>query len=160
MTKQAHVISNSKFLQWLVKYAFSDQFTATLVGGHCCRHEIEQSFLKTEDSRANKSLVNFSDDYEAADLLIITGPVAKAQVESICEVYESMSQPKWVMVVGTCAISGGYLEHSPLVENSISCKLPVDIIVSGCPVRPADFLSGLIKLQKRIKSGELPRGLQ
>lgn len=160
MNSQINVIANSKLLRWMIKYAFGGKFNATLFGGECCRHEIEQSYLVANEFTDQESIINLCQDHEAADLLLISGPITKAQVPRLLQIYQEMSQPKWVMAVGTCAITGGQLSPSPFVETRLSDLLPIDVIISGCPVRPHDFLLGLMKLQKLIKSGELPRGLQ
>jgi NADH-quinone oxidoreductase subunit B len=160
MNSQQNIIADSKLLRWMIRYAFGDKFNATLFGGDCCRYEIEQSYLTTHEHTQQDSLFNLCKDHEAADLLLLTGPIAKAQVPRLLQIYDEMSQPKWVLAVGSCAMTGGYLSQSPLVETCISDYLPIDIVVSGCPVRPDDFLKGLMKLQKMIKNGELPRGLQ
>lgn len=160
MSEQPNIIAQSKLLRWMIRYAFADKFNLYLFGGDCCRHEIHQSLLIPESSSAQGSIFAINKNHETADLLVITGPLSKLQVPQLIQVYNEMAQPKWVMVLGSCGLNGGYLAQSPLVETSIADYIPVDVVVAGCPVRPHDFLEALMELRSRVKNGELPRGLQ
>jgi NADH-quinone oxidoreductase subunit B len=78
-------------------------------------------------------------DPRQADLLIVGGEISQKLAPYLREVYDSMVFPKYVMVLGASAVSGG-----------VDKILPVDIYVAGSPPRPEAIMHGLIKLQEKI----------
>lgn len=86
-----------------------------------------------------------------ADFIIISGTVTLKMAERIKKVYEQMSEPKYVISMGSCANCGGpYWEHGYHVLKGVDKILPVDVFIPGCPPRPEALEEGMMKLQKMI----------
>jgi Ni,Fe-hydrogenase III small subunit/ferredoxin len=91
-----------------------------------------------------------------ADGLLITGPVTLNMKLALKKTYEAVPEPKIVIAVGACAISGGpYIDHNE-VHNGADSVVPVDLYIPGCPPHPLTILDGLLRLLGRIekKQGE------
>jgi Ni,Fe-hydrogenase III small subunit/NAD-dependent dihydropyrimidine dehydrogenase PreA subunit len=81
-----------------------------------------------------------------ADGLLITGPVTENMRLALRKTYDAVPDPKIVIAVGACAISGGpYIDH-PEVANGADAVVPVDLYIPGCPPHPYTILEGLIGL--------------
>lgn len=87
-----------------------------------------------------------------ADLLIVPGPITKKLVPVFTRVYNQMAEPRWVIAMGSCAISGGAFRDSYSVTKGVDEILPVDVYIPGCPVRPEALIHGILLLRKQILS--------
>ncbi|HEX6383523.1 MAG TPA: NADH-quinone oxidoreductase subunit B family protein [Anaerolineae bacterium] len=90
-----------------------------------------------------------------ADVLICTGPVTLQSRERLRRIYEQMPEPKYVVAVGACAISGGAFQGCYNVVGQVDEVIPVDVYVPGCPPRPEAIIDGLIKLLQNITAGQV-----
>jgi membrane-bound hydrogenase subunit mbhJ len=86
-----------------------------------------------------------------ADLLIITGPVVKKMKDRLLRVYAQIPDPKVVMCVGTCGISGGVFYDSYNLEGPVDDVIPVDVYVPGCPPRPEAIIYGVVKALAKLE---------
>ncbi len=91
-----------------------------------------------------------------ADGLLITGPVTENMKVALQKTYDAVPDPKLVIAVGACAISGGPFVDHPEVLNGASSVVPVDLFIAGCPPHPLTILDGLLRLLGRLESDGWP----
>lgn len=92
-----------------------------------------------------------------ADVLIVSGWVAKKSVPLLRTLYEQMPEPKYVISMGDCANTGGVHAEALMTVRGVDQFLPVDVYIPGCPPRPEVLLGAFIKLQEKIASSPAPR---
>ena len=88
-----------------------------------------------------------------ADLLLVTGIMTRNLEEAARRTYEAMPEPRLVVAVGACAISGGVFAGSYAGRDGIAEVLPVDVYVPGCPPRPEAIIEGLLIAVGRLAPG-------
>jgi NADH-quinone oxidoreductase B subunit len=81
-----------------------------------------------------------------ADVIIATGPVTRQMRERIIRIYEQTPDPKFVVAVGACAMSGCVYRGAYNVMGGLDQVIPVNIYIPGCPARPDAILDGVVKL--------------
>lgn len=86
-----------------------------------------------------------------ADVIVCTGPVTRQLKERIVRIYEQVPDPKFVIAVGSCAMSGCVYRGAYNVLGGIDQVIPVDIYIPGCPPRPDAILDGVVKLLNTLK---------
>ena len=91
-----------------------------------------------------------------ADVLIATGPVTLQAKERLVRIYEQMPSPKFVIAVGSCALSGGVFDGCYDVVGDLSKVIPVNVFIPGCPPRPEAIIYGVVQLLESLKAGKAP----
>ncbi len=115
----------------------------------CCAFE----FTATEASRFDLSrfgmeIVRASP--RQADLMITAGTLTWKMAPQLKRIYDQMAEPKWVIAMGACAISGGIFRSSYSVVPGYNRIIPVDVYLPGCPPRPEALIYAIRMLHKKI----------
>ena len=87
-----------------------------------------------------------------ADILVCTGAITRQARDRLLRIYEQMPEPKFVVAVGACALTGGVFRSCYNVMDGIDSLLPVDAYIPGCPPRPEAIIDGVVKLLSSLKS--------
>jgi NADH-quinone oxidoreductase subunit B len=89
-----------------------------------------------------------------ADLMIVAGRVSQKMAPVLRQIYDQMSEPKWVISMGVCASSGGMFNNYAIVQG-VDHIVPVDIYLPGCPPRPEMLIDAIVKLHDKIQNMKL-----
>jgi len=89
-----------------------------------------------------------------ADVIVCTGPATRQMKDRIIRLYEQTPDPKFVVAVGACAMSGCVYRGAYNVLGGIDQVIPVDIYVPGCPPRPDAIIDGIVKLLKKLENSK------
>ena len=86
-----------------------------------------------------------------ADLIMCAGTITNKMAPAFKRLYDEMAEPKYVIAVGGCAISGGPFKSSYHVVRGIDEIVPVDVFIPGCPPRPEAIMYGMMQLQRKVQ---------
>jgi NADH-quinone oxidoreductase subunit B len=146
--KTSFVVTNiDKFANW----ARSNSIWPLIFGTSCCAIEMmSAASAKYDWSRFGFEVARATP--RQADLIIVAGTICLKMIPVLKRLYEQMPEPKYVIAMGACTISGGpFSINSYSVLKGVDKILPVDIYIPGCPPRPEALLHGMIGLQEKIK---------
>ncbi|WP_436347768.1 NADH-quinone oxidoreductase subunit B [Natronorubrum sp. FCH18a] len=138
-----------KFMNWVRGNSmFMLQF-----GIACCSIEMIHTYaIKHDLDRFGAGVPRASP--RQADVMIVPGTIVSKFGPRMKRVYDQMPEPKFVVGMGSCTISGGPFQHGYNVVKGAEEIIPIDIHVPGCPPRPEALVYGVAKLQERIRNGE------
>ena len=117
--------------------------------GGCNGCELELNALGNVNFDMGRFGIEFVASPRHADGLVISGPLTKNMSRALELAYEGMPDPKFVISVGACAISGGLYENAPGVDRSFLERFKPALYVPGCPPHPLTFLNGILDLLGR-----------
>lgn len=146
--EKAGVILSS--VDWLYNWARSGSVWPLQFGLACCAIEMICAAGSRYDIARFGSEV-FRPSPRQADLLIVSGTVTKKMAPQVVRIFNQMPEPKYVIAMGACAISGGPFKQGYNVLKGIDRYIPVDVYIPGCPPRPEAVLHSLMTLQKSIR---------
>lgn len=119
--------------------------------GGCNACEADVNVLGTVGWDLDRFGIKFVASPRHADGLLVTGPVTKNMEEALKKAYEAVPDPKIVIAVGGCAISGGLFVDHEETNNGVDAIIPVDLYIPGCPPHPLTILDGLLRLLGRLQ---------
>jgi NADH-quinone oxidoreductase subunit B len=118
----------------------------------CCAFEfITAEASRWDMSRFGMEIVRASP--RQADLMITAGTLTWKMAPQVKKIYDQMAEPKWVIAMGSCAISGGIFASSYGVVPGYNHLFPVDVYVPGCPPRPEALIHGIRLLHNKLVKG-------
>src|SRR5664280_1275611 len=141
--------SVEKLVNWTRKASL---FPATF-GLACCAIEMMATGAGRYDL-GRFGMEVFRGSPRQADLMIVAGRVSQKMAPVLRQIYDQMTEPKWVLSMGVCASSGGMFNNYALVQG-VDHVVPVDIYLPGCPPRPEMLLDAILKLHEKIKADPL-----
>src|SRR5579872_3166308 len=120
----------------------------------CCAIEmIAASMARFDIARFGSEVFRASP--RQADLLIVSGTVTKKMAPQVVRLWNQMAEPRYVIAMGACAISGGPFKQGYNVLKGIDRYIPVDVHIPGCPPRPEALIQAFMTLQKKIDGQHL-----
>ncbi|MGQ9583437.1 MAG: NADH-quinone oxidoreductase subunit B [Thermoplasmatota archaeon] len=156
------LVSARSLVNRIVRPIFSWSQRASIFALHsglaCCAMEMGVVGMPRLDSE--RLGVAWFSSPRRCDLFIVNGWITKKMRPVLRTLYEQMPEPKWVIAMGECAISGGPWHDSYNVVFGADEVVPVDIYIPGCPPRPEALLDALVKLQKKIEREGTTSGLR
>jgi NAD(P)H-quinone oxidoreductase subunit K len=91
-----------------------------------------------------------------ADLIITAGTINMKMAPALVRLYEQMPEPKYVIAMGACTITGGMFSvDSPTTVRGVDKLIPVDVYIPGCPPRPEAIIDAIIKLRKKVSNDSM-----
>jgi NADH-quinone oxidoreductase B subunit len=135
-------------LSSVINWARSGAIWPLTFGLACCAVEMMHAAVSRYDM--DRFGILFRASPRHSDLIIIAGTLTNKMAPVLRKLYEQLSDPRWMLSMGSCANGGGYYHYSYSVVRGADRIVPVDIYVPGCPPTAEALLYGLIQLQGKV----------
>lgn len=140
-----------KLLNWALTNGRANSLWPMTFGLACCAIEM----MATGASRFDLSRFGaevFRPSPRQCDVMIVAGTISKKMAPAVKTLYDQMPEPKWVIAMGNCAISGGpfVFDGQYAIIEGADKFLPVDIYIPGCPPRPEALIEGILELEEKV----------
>lgn len=132
----------------IINWARHGSFYPLTFGLACCAVEMMHATVSRYDY--DRFGIIFRASPRQADLIIVAGTLTIKMSPALKKIYEQMSNPKWVISMGSCANGGGYYHYSSNVVKGCNKIIPIDLYIPGCPPTAESLFFGTLKLQQII----------
>ena len=136
-------------VEGLVNWARKTSMWPATFGLACCAIEMMTSGGPKYDL-ARFGMEVFRASPRQADLMIVAGRVSQKMAPVLRQIYDQMTNPKWVLSMGVCATSGGMFNNYAIVQG-VDHIVPVDMYLPGCPPRPEMLLDSILRLHEKVQ---------
>ena len=133
----------------LINWARTGSLWWMTFGLACCAVEMMQTSMPRYDLERFGVAPRASP--RQSDVMIVAGTLTNKMAPALRKVYDQMSEPRYVISMGSCANGGGYYHYSYSVVRGCDRVMPVDIYVRGCPPTAEALLYGILQLQRKIR---------
>ena len=146
----------------LLNWARTGSMWPVTFGLACCAVEMMHAGAARMDM--DRYGVIFRPSPRQADVMIVAGTLVNKMAPALRKVYDQMTDPKWVISMGSCANGGGYYHYSYSTVRGCDRVIPVDVYVPGCPPTAEALVYGILQRQRKIRRasnfGENKTGLR
>jgi NADH-quinone oxidoreductase subunit B len=136
-------------IEYVMNWSRRSSLWPMLFGLACCAIEMMATWASRFDF--DRFGIAYRVTPRQSDVMIVAGTLTEKMAPRLKLLYEQMAEPRYVVAMGACAVSGGFFHDSYSVVNGVDLVIPVDVYVPGCPPRPEELMHAFMKLQERIR---------
>ena len=134
----------------IINWARKGSLWPLTFGLACCAVEMMHATASRYDF--DRFGIIFRASPRQSDVMIVAGTLTNKMSPPLRRIYNQLSNPKWVISMGSCANGGGYYHYSYSVTKGCNRIIPVDLYIPGCPPTAESLMYGILQLQKSLNS--------